>query len=217
MFFPAMERTKDRRGTPSMSAFAQRALIGGFSSVPLFYGSTLLRGWHLHPAGKMWSAFSLLPRGHKPLPGLKFQRVRAIRTPPAWAKPGQVGSRHGRIISARPITVPPEKRQGVGGVRESCPPVKFRLAGPKAREEKVAWSKLRTAGTYCPLSVARPRKWGSRGRRLWTPAFGEVSIEGSPLAHLWFLSVRAERDTRPPKNKKVIHMFLKLCGQETGT
>ena len=29
VFFPAMERTKDRRGTAPMSAYAQRALIEG--------------------------------------------------------------------------------------------------------------------------------------------------------------------------------------------
>ena len=38
MFFPAMERTKDRRGTAPMSAFAQRALIVTFPPDPLFTG-----------------------------------------------------------------------------------------------------------------------------------------------------------------------------------
>ena len=35
VFFPAMERTKDRRGTAPMSAYAQRALIVTFPPVPL--------------------------------------------------------------------------------------------------------------------------------------------------------------------------------------
>ena len=39
MFFPAMERTKDRRGTAPMSAFAQRALIVASPPVPLFTGA----------------------------------------------------------------------------------------------------------------------------------------------------------------------------------
>ena len=38
MFFPAMERTKDRRGTAPMSAYAERALIVTFPPVPLFTG-----------------------------------------------------------------------------------------------------------------------------------------------------------------------------------
>ena len=39
MFFPAMERTKDRRGTAPMSAFAVRALIVTVPPVPLFTGA----------------------------------------------------------------------------------------------------------------------------------------------------------------------------------
>ena len=39
MFFPAMERTKDRRGTAPMSAYAERALIVTFSPVPCLRGT----------------------------------------------------------------------------------------------------------------------------------------------------------------------------------
>ncbi len=39
VFFPAMERTKDRRGTAPMSAYAERALIVPFPPVPLFTGA----------------------------------------------------------------------------------------------------------------------------------------------------------------------------------
>ena len=38
VFFPAMERTKDRRGTAPMSAYAERALIVTFPPVPLITG-----------------------------------------------------------------------------------------------------------------------------------------------------------------------------------
>ena len=39
MFFPAMERTKDRRGTAPVSAFAERALTVTFPPVPLSTGA----------------------------------------------------------------------------------------------------------------------------------------------------------------------------------
>ena len=39
VFFPAMERTKDRRGTAPMSADAERALIVPVPPVPLFTGA----------------------------------------------------------------------------------------------------------------------------------------------------------------------------------
>lgn len=38
VFFPAMERTKDRRGTAPMSAYAQRALIVTFPPAPFLRG-----------------------------------------------------------------------------------------------------------------------------------------------------------------------------------
>ena len=68
MFFPAMERTKDRRGTAPMSACAERALIVTFPPVPQLRGTP---SWFLGdnlPAGKDKTVWSFLPRGHRPLP-----------------------------------------------------------------------------------------------------------------------------------------------------
>ena len=53
MFFPAMERTKDRRGTASVSTYAQRVLTGAFPPDPQLRGTL---SWWLgnnHPAGKI--------------------------------------------------------------------------------------------------------------------------------------------------------------------
>ena len=88
------------------------------------------------------------------------------------------------------------------------------------------------AGIYQKPEVARPRKRGLGGKPPVSAAAGWALTEGGPLAHLkvncprgaregglghWLLSVRAESNTRPHKNKKLIHIFIKACGQKTGT
>ena len=48
-----MERTKDRRGTASVSTYAQRVLTGAFPPDPYFTGDALLRAGQSRPAGKI--------------------------------------------------------------------------------------------------------------------------------------------------------------------
>ena len=50
VFFPAMERTKDRRGTAPMSAYAERALIVTFPPVPLLRERVPLASYSLPAA-----------------------------------------------------------------------------------------------------------------------------------------------------------------------
>ena len=97
-------------GSPSMSAFAQRALIGGLPPDPLLRGTLVVAksavfrtpkrghpscrslapplptkpaslGFGGDPDRTIWF---FLPRGHRPLFGQKFERVCAVRTPPPW-------------------------------------------------------------------------------------------------------------------------------------
>ena len=63
---------------------------------PPITGDALLGNWYFHPAGKIRIGWFFLPRGHRPLPGVKFESVRVIRTPPTLAKPWQLGSCWGR-------------------------------------------------------------------------------------------------------------------------
>ena len=56
MFFPAMERTKDRRGTAPVSAFAERALTVTFPPVPRLRERVTLVGQFV-PAGKIKICF----------------------------------------------------------------------------------------------------------------------------------------------------------------
>ncbi len=83
-FLLAQKVTKDALGAPSMSAFAQRALIGGLPPSPHFTGDALL-GVRLKPPGgpKTRSVIPLAP-AHWGLPGQKFRIIRAVRTPPGW-------------------------------------------------------------------------------------------------------------------------------------
>ena len=66
MFFPAMERTKDRRGPPSVSTYAQRVLTGGLSPDPYFTGDAFLRVGQSRPAGKISVAYSSCRRATGP-------------------------------------------------------------------------------------------------------------------------------------------------------
>ena len=50
-----------------MSAFAQRALIGGLPPSPHFTGDTLLRDGKFYTAGKIRTGRFFSPRGHRPL------------------------------------------------------------------------------------------------------------------------------------------------------
>ena len=61
MCFPAMERTKDRRGTAPMSAFAQRALIVTFPPVPLLRERVTL-GFMYVPGGQNQDRFPFYSR-----------------------------------------------------------------------------------------------------------------------------------------------------------
>ena len=71
-----------------MSAFAQRAPIGGLPPDPRFTGDALLISVHLRPAGKMWSALSSLPPGHWALVVQNLVEKCVEITPPTLAKPG---------------------------------------------------------------------------------------------------------------------------------
>ena len=67
MFFPAMERTKDRRGTAPMSACAERALIVTFPPKPPFYGGRPLENLELASGGSdNKTIWSFLPRALGP-------------------------------------------------------------------------------------------------------------------------------------------------------
>ena len=69
-----------------MSASAQRALIGGFPPVPLFYGGTLLGDLvETIRRSENMTIWSFLPRGHRPLPVQNLMENCAEMTPPALA------------------------------------------------------------------------------------------------------------------------------------
>ena len=51
-FLSDQKVTKESPGPPSMSAYAERALIGGLPRAP-FAGDALLEDRHLRPAGKI--------------------------------------------------------------------------------------------------------------------------------------------------------------------
>ena len=86
MFFPAMERTKDRRGTAPMSAFAQRALIVTFPQNPLFTGVCPF-GFMYVPGGQNQDLF---PYYSRPTGACCHQNLKALpreRTPPPASLP----------------------------------------------------------------------------------------------------------------------------------
>ena len=86
MFFPAMERTKDRRGTAPMSAFAQRALIVTFPPNPLFTGVCPF-GFMYVPGGQNQDLF---PYYSRPTGACCHQNLKALpreRTPPPASLP----------------------------------------------------------------------------------------------------------------------------------
>ena len=64
VFFPAMERTKDRRGTASVSTYAQRVLTGAFPPAPPVYGGRPLDTLVLASGGQNLSGMLFLPPGH---------------------------------------------------------------------------------------------------------------------------------------------------------
>ena len=57
---------------------------------PPITGDALLGNWHFHPAAPNTRSCILLAPGHRALPGVKFESVRVIRTPPTPAKPWQL-------------------------------------------------------------------------------------------------------------------------------
>ena len=62
MFFPAMERTKDRRGTPSRNTSPAAVFLGGFPPVPRYEGGPL--GSLTLPRRAKSRSVSLLLSGH---------------------------------------------------------------------------------------------------------------------------------------------------------
>ena len=133
-----------RWGPPSMSAFAQRALIGGLPPSP-HYGGRLPGRLALASGGsehKILHPSCLGDTGPYCIKNLNASELYGHRL---------AGYNRGSH-SARS---PPHQtdRDASGGVRLSGPPANFRLVGPKAREEREAQSKLR------PPEITNKPKW----------------------------------------------------------
>ena len=103
MFLSARTERNQRcaKGTPSMSAFARRALIGGLPRTPFYDGTHSCFLGRVRPAGKIRTGWFFLPRGHGPLLGAKFKSVCVVRTPPTLAELWQLGSCWGRWNDTR--------------------------------------------------------------------------------------------------------------------
>ena len=77
-------------------------------------------------------------------------------------------------------------------------------SGPRIGRKQIL---ILPAGVYQKPEVARSRKNGVQGATPMNTGASRVFIEGSPLAHLWLLSVRAESNTRPPEKQKTYPHF----------
>ena len=75
-------------GTAPMSAYAERALKVAFPRTPV-YGGHLPVFMAITFRRQNHDCLPFLPRGHRPLPGLKFDGSCAVQTPPGAAEPGQ--------------------------------------------------------------------------------------------------------------------------------
>ena len=77
-----------RWGPPSMSAFAQRALIGVGTPDPPITGDAFLRPWQKHSGGQNLSGLPFLPPGHWALCVQNLVDKCVEITPPTLAKLG---------------------------------------------------------------------------------------------------------------------------------
>jgi hypothetical protein len=95
-FLIVQKVTKESLGV----AFDERLRAAGahrrLTPKPPITGDALLEDGHLRPAAPNTRLCILLAPGHRALPGVKFESVRVIRTPPTLAKPWQLGSCWGR-------------------------------------------------------------------------------------------------------------------------
>ena len=82
-FLLAQKGTKDALG----AAFGEHLRAAGahrrLAPKPPFYGGRLSLHQAISSGGQNQVGLSFLPRGHWPLPGLKFERVCVVQTPPA--------------------------------------------------------------------------------------------------------------------------------------
>ena len=91
--------TKESPGPPPMSAFAERALIGGLPRTP-FTRDALPVYWAISSGGQNQDRPIFLAPGAQAPTKWKFGNIRAVRTPPTRAKPWQL---------VHPITAAPNR------------------------------------------------------------------------------------------------------------
>ena len=73
------------------------------------------------------------------------------------------------------------------------------------------------AGVYQKPEVARSRKWGLGGKPPVSAAVGWALTEGGSQRIFGYFLCEQKVTPVPLKNRKLIHIFIKVCGQKTGT
>ena len=126
--------------------------------------------------GKDKIVWSFLPRGHGPLPGVKFESICVVRTPPTLAEPGRLGNCWRQSDHRR--------TKQVGRHQAACNrniSLQILMAkgpcGPGVGGKPVL---ILPAGNYEQTKVTRSRKWGLGGKPPVSIAAGWMLTEGVP-------------------------------------
>ena len=193
MFFPAMERTKDRRGTAPVSAFAERALTVTFPPVPLSTGACPFGCYKLSGGLNFDRApFYSRPTGaffHQNLVVLHSNAHRLVR-------PYLFGA---AVVGQMPATAQLPRLFLSRRCHFSCISSRFLLCRPQwAEARRTQGLVFGAAGRKCLSSrMASPRNGGLGVGRLGTPACSEAFLGDTPPVTLWFLS--GDPEWNPPR------------------